>query len=191
MCYHCATNPSIHHHCHHVMAMLLLLSHHGVAFMSVVVLSLLSCCCGAFAVALSWFHCPHHIVAVLLLPLWCCLHVCHGFVIAIMVSPLCWSRFHHCHHSVAFTLVMVLLLPLWCRLRCRIVAVSLSQLCRCGAFAVILSRFRCCHRSVTFIITLSPCCHCHHGVAFTSVTVSSSPSWCHLHVGRHFIVAVA
>src|SRR6267142_6082659 len=132
MCYRCATNPSIHHHHRHIVAMSSPLSHHGVAFTSVtvsllplqcclrcriiVVLLLPLCCCSAFAVALlrlrhprcsvafvvtlSPFH--RHIVAVLLSPSWCRLRVCHGFVIAIAVSPSRWSLFHHCHHGVAF-----------------------------------------------------------------------------------------
>src|SRR6267142_2327696 len=136
MCYHCATNPSIHHHYRHVAAVSLPLSHHGVAFMSVVVSSLPSWCrlchcivtvlllplchCSAFTVTLSWFCRPHRSVA---------------FVVTL-------SWFHHCHRGVAFAFVAVSSLPLQCRLHCCIVAVSSLQLHHCGAFAVTSSLFR-------------------------------------------------
>src|SRR6266850_1064428 len=122
MCYRFATNPSIHHHRHHIAAVSSPLSHYGVAFTSVAVSSLpsqcrlrhrivtvllsLSCHCGAFAVALLWFHRPHRSVA---------------FVVALL-----WFRRRH--HGVTFMFVAVLSLPSRCRLRCRIVAVSSSQL---------------------------------------------------------------
>src|SRR6266850_195185 len=128
----------------------------------------------AFLIALSRCHCCSHVVVVPLL-----LH-CHGFVIAIAVSPSsshCFvvtivvspshlSRFRHCHCGVAFMLVTVSLLPLWCRLhigRGFVVAVAVSPSCR--------SQFH----------------HCHCSVAFTSVTVSSLPLQCRLH---HRIVTV-
>src|SRR6266850_6656108 len=148
MCYHCATNPSIHHHCHHIAAVSLPLSHHGVTFTSVMVSSLPSWCrlrrrivtvlllplchCSAFTVTLSWFCRPHRSVA---------------FVVTL-------SWFHHCHRGVAFAFVMVLLLPLRCCLR-----VGHSFVV---AIAVLPSR-------------QSRFCHCHHGVAFTSVAVLSLP----------------
>src|SRR6266850_1549105 len=110
------------------------------------------------------------------------IHHHHRHIVA-MSSPLS-------HHGVAFTSVTVSLLPLQCRLRCCIIVVSLSQLCRCGAFAVASSRFRhrCC--GVAFVVALLPFHHRHRGVAFMSVTVSSSPSRCCLHVGCGFIVTV-
>src|SRR6267142_2699002 len=121
MCYHCATNPSIHHHHHHVAAVSSLLSHHG----------------------------------------------------------------------VAFTLVAVLSLPSQCRLRRCIITVSSSQSHRCGAFAVALSQF--CHRcySVAFVIALLRFRRRRRGVTFMSVTVSSLPLQCHLHVGCSFVIAIA
>src|SRR6267142_2966410 len=110
MCYHCATNPSIHHHHRHVAAMLSPLSHHGVAFTLVAVSSLPSQCrlhhhivavlsspscrCSAFAVTLSWFHHPHRSVA---------------FVVAL-------SQFHCHHHGVAFVFVTVSSLLSQCHL---------------------------------------------------------------------------
>src|SRR6266850_1924813 len=63
MCYHCATNPSIHHHRYCVMAVLSPLSHHGVAF----------------TVTSSQFHhCCHSVTFMLVtvLPL-CWLQFCH------------------------------------------------------------------------------------------------------------------
>src|SRR6266850_175031 len=107
------------------------------------------------------------------------IHHHHRHIVA-MSSPLS-------HHGVAFTLVTVSSLPSWCRLRCCIIAVSLSQLCRCGAFAVASSRFRhrCC--GVAFVVALLPFHHRHRGVAFMSVVVSSLPLRCHL---RHRILAV-
>src|SRR6266850_2055995 len=136
MCYHCATNPSIHHYRRCVAAMSSPLSHHGVAF----------------AVASSQF---------------CC-----------------------CCRSVTFVLVAVSSLPSRCRLRHRIVMVSSSQLCHCGAFAVALSPFHCRHCGVAFVIALSRFHHHHHGVTFASVMVSSSPSWCRLRIGHGFIVTI-
>src|SRR6266850_926104 len=131
MCYHCATNPSIHHHCHHIAAVSLPLSHHGVTFTSVMVSSLPSWCrlrrrivtvlllplchCSAFAVTLSWFCCPCRSVAFVVTLSW--FHHCHrgvafAFVMAIAVSP---SLSHHCG-------VIVAVASLWC-LCCHIVTV--------------------------------------------------------------------
>src|SRR6267142_403490 len=124
MCYHCATNPSIHHHCRRIAAVSLPPSHHGVTF-TVTSSRFRRCHCDvAFIVALLRCHCRSRIVAVPSL-----LH-CRGFVVAVIVSP---SSLH-------------------CRSFVIAVVVSPSH----------LSRFRC------------RCC----GVAFVSVAVSSSPSWC-------------
>src|SRR6266850_5682325 len=70
MCYHCATNPSIHHHCCHIAAVSSPLSHHGVAFMSVAVLSLP-----------SWCHLHRHIVAVLSSPSCRCSAFCYAWTL--------------------------------------------------------------------------------------------------------------
>src|SRR6266850_1821726 len=90
MCYHCATNPSIHHCCCHVATVSSPLSHHGVTF----------------TVMSSWFHLRHCIVAVLLLPSWCHLHICHGFIVAVVVSPSCRSWFRCCRRGVAFVVAL-------------------------------------------------------------------------------------
>src|SRR6266850_1741741 len=121
MCYHCATNPSIHHYRRCVAAMSSPLSHHGVAF--AVASSQFCCCCRSVTFVLvavsslpsrcrlrhrivmvssshwSWFHCHYHGVAFIvtlsrfhrrhgvafIVALsWC--H-CHGFIVAIAVSP--------------------------------------------------------------------------------------------------------
>src|SRR6266850_4904200 len=120
MCYHCATNPSIHHHHCHVAAVSLLLSHHGVAFAvtlsqfcrcrhgvtftSVAVLLLPSQCClhCRIIVVLPSLSCHHSAFAVTLSQFRCC---CHGFVIAITVS-LSPSRFCCCCHGVAFIVAL-------------------------------------------------------------------------------------
>src|SRR6267142_996579 len=123
--------------------------------------------------------CLHHcIIVVSSLPSWCCLHIGHGFVIAIVVLP---SSSHHCGVVVAVALlwcphcciITVSLLPSWC---C-IVAVSLSWFCRhCHGF---------CHHYHSFVITITVSsslsqfyCHCH-GVAFA---VTSSQFHHHLTV---------
>src|SRR6267142_2219671 len=192
MCYHCATNPSIHHHCHHVAAVSLLLSHHGVTF-TVTSLRFRRCHCDVtFIVALlrchycshviavpSLSHCCGFVVAVMVSPL--SLH-CRGFVVTVVVSPSHLSWFCRRCCGVAFVsvvvsssplrcclcrlIVAVLLSPLWCRLRiCHgfVVAVVVSPSCRlwfhrrrCGvAFVVALSRFCCC-RGGAFISARSP-----------------------------------
>src|SRR6267142_2301679 len=145
----------------------------------------------------------HRIVAILLLPSWCRLHVYHSFIIAIAVLPSRRLRFRHCHRGVTFTLVVVLLLPLWCRLHCRIVVVSSSQSYCCGAFTVTSSPFHCRHRGVAFVVALSWFCHCHgvafivalsqcrcHGFVVTIVVSSSRRSqFRRCHCGVTFIVA--
>src|SRR6267142_1944724 len=160
MCYHCATNPSIHHHHHHVAAVSSLLSHHGVAFTLVAVLSLPSQCrlrrciitvsssqshrCGAFAVALSQF-----------------CHRCYSVAFVIALSP-----FRRRRHGVAFTSVTVSSSPSQCHLHVGysfVIAIAVSPS----------------HQSQF--------CQCCRGVAFTSVAVSSLPLWCRL---RCCIVAV-
>src|SRR6267142_4098201 len=163
MCYHCATNPSIHHRRCHIMAMLLPLSHYGVTF--AVALSQFYCCIVA---VLSLHHCSfviallqfcrciiallqfHHCIVVVLL-----LHHC-GFVIAIVVSPLHWSWFCCCHHGVTFVITSS-----WYCHHSHIIVVPLL-LHHCG-FVV--------------AVAMSPSSSHHHGVV---ITVSSSPSWCHL-----------
>src|SRR6266850_1893400 len=121
MCYHCATNPSIHHRCHCVAAVSSPLSHHGVTF----VITLSRFCHRRHSVTFAS-------VTVLSSLLWCCLRVGHGFVVAVAVLPLS----SHCHGFVVVVvlpssshchgvIVMVSLSPLWCHLHRRIVAVSL------------------------------------------------------------------
>src|SRR6266850_472831 len=122
---------------------------------------------------------------------WCHLHVGHGFVVAIVVSPL----LSHCRG------VVVAVMSLWC-LRCHIVAVSSSLLqCRLHRRIVVVSsspswcRLHVCH-SFIVAIAVSPSrrsrfCHCHCGVAFTSVVVLLLPLRCRLHVSRGFVIAVA
>src|SRR6266850_1554690 len=152
MCYHCATNPSIHHHCCHITTVSSLLSHHGVTFTVTLsqfrhchcdvafIVTLLRCCCRSRVVAVpSLLHCRGFVVAVMVSP---SSSHCHGFVV-VAVLPLS----SHCRSVV----VTVSLSPLWCRLRRRIVAVSSSQSHCCGAFAVTSLRFHCRRRRVTFI----------------------------------------
>src|SRR6266850_92310 len=114
-----------------------LLSHHchcGVAF--VIASSQFCCCCGvAFIVTL--LQCRRH-----------------GFIIAIVVSPSCQSRFCCCHYGVAFIVAL-----LWCHLHYCIVTVSsLPFCCRCHGIvvAILLSpswcRFCCC----IVTVSLSP-----------------------------------
>src|SRR6267142_1723626 len=138
MCYHCATNPSIHHHCRRITAISSPLSRHcgfvvaiamspsslhccGVV-VTVVSLRCLCCCIVAVLSSPSWCHLCHRIVVVLSSPSWCRLCICYSFVVAVVVSPSCRSRF--------------------CRRR------------RGVAFVVALSRFRH-HRGVAFIVALS------------------------------------
>src|SRR6267142_913290 len=106
----------------------------------------------------------------------CCRHI-----VAAVTS---WCHLH-CH------VIAVSSLPLRCHLHRRIVAVSLSQSCRCGAFAVALLRFCCRRHGVTFIIALSQFCRHCRGVTFASVMVLLSLLWCHLCVSHGFVVAVA
>src|SRR6266850_2578307 len=121
---------------------------------------------------------------------WCHLHVGHGFVVAIVVSPL----LSHCRG------VVVAVMSLRC-LRCHIVAVSSSPLqCRLHCRIVVVSsspswcHLHVCH-SFIVAIAVSPsrrsqfrCRHC--GVAFTSVAVSSSSLQCCLRIGHGFAIAI-
>src|SRR6267142_2347689 len=122
MCYHCATNPSIHHRCHHVAAVLSPLSHHGVTFTVTssqfcrchcnvaFIVALLRCRCRSRIVAVpSLSHCRGFVIAIMvsLLSSHCC-----GFVVAIVVSPSHLSRFCCRHCGVAFVVAL-----LWCRRR--------------------------------------------------------------------------
>src|SRR6267142_4327065 len=131
MCYHCATNPSIHHRCRHVATVSLPLSHHGVTFTVTssqfrrchcdvaFIVALLQCCCHSRVVAVPLLsHCRSFVVTVMVSP--SSLH-CRGFVVAVVVSPSHLSRF--CHHccSVAFMSVAVSSSPSWCCLHHRIV----------------------------------------------------------------------
>src|SRR6266850_1290766 len=92
----------------------------------------------------------------------------------LMVSPSRQLQFRHCHRSVTFVVTL---------LRC----------CHCCCVVVVplLSQFHCPHCSVTFIVALLWFHRCHCGVAFAFVTVSLSPSPCHLRISHSFIVAVA
>jgi len=133
-------------------------------------------------------------VTVSLLPLQCCLHVGHSFVVAVVVLPS--SSHHHSFIVIAVlpssshchgVIVTVSLSPLWCHLRHYIVAVSSSQLHRYGAFAIASLWFRRHYCGVAFIVALSQCLspfhHRHRSVA--SVIASS---WCR---HRGFVIAVA
>src|SRR6266850_1552183 len=177
MCYHCATNPSIHHRCRHVATVSLPLSHHGVTF-TVTSSQFRRCHCNvAFIVALLQCCCHSRVVAVPLLS-----H-CRGFVIAVVVSPSHLSQFCCRCCGVTFVSVVVLLLPSRCCLRCCIVMVSsLSRCClHCCIVAVSSSQFRRRHCGVAFIIALLQCCHC----SFV-VTVAVSLSLLHR---RHLVVS--
>src|SRR6267142_5821692 len=174
MCYHCATNPSIHHRCRRVAAVSSPLSHHGVTF--TVMLSRFDCChCNvAFIIALLRCHCRSCVVAV---P---SLSHCRGFVVAVMVSlssshcrsfvvtvvvsPLHLSQFRHCCCGVTFASVMVSSSLLWCRLRVSrgfiVTVMVLPSLSHCHGFIIVM-----------VLPSLLHCC----GVI---VTVSSLPLWC-------------
>src|SRR6266850_2333617 len=148
-------------------------------FMTAKCLQLFHCCCRGvtFIVALSRFCCCHSVVFIITLS-WCCHHSfvvaitvspllshCHSFIVAVAVSPSHRSRFHHCHHSVAFTLVTVSSLPSQYCLHCHFIVVSSSQSHRCGAFIVTSLRFHHCHRGVAFVVASSQFRRCH-SVAF-------------------------
>src|SRR6267142_2436735 len=151
MCYHCATNPSIHHCCHHVAAVSSPLSHHGVTF-TVTSSRFCHCHCNVtFIVALLRCHCHSHVVVVPSLS-----HCC-GFVVTIVVSPSHLSRFHCRCYGVAIVSVAISSLLSQCCLRCCIVMVSsLSQCClHCCIVAVLSSRFCCHHCGVAFVVALS------------------------------------
>jgi len=122
----------------------------------------------------------------------CRLHVGHGFIVAITVSPLSSHRcsafavaslqFHHHHCGFVITVVVLLSLS-WCRLHHRIVTVLLSlswcHLCICHGFVV----------AVTVLPLGQSWFHVHRrGVAFMLVVVSLLPLWCHL---CHRIVMVS
>src|SRR6267142_324784 len=211
MCYHCATNPSIHHRCRRVATVSLPLSHYGVTF-TVTSSWFRRCHCDvAFIIALLWCRCHSHIVAVPWLS-HCCSFVvavmvspssshCRGFVVAVVVSPshLLWFCCRCC--GVAFMSVMVSLLPSRCCLRRCIVMVSLSSRCclHCRIVAVSSSQFRRRHYGVAFVVSLSWCHHCSRVVAVPLlshrcgfiVAVAMSPSSSHCRgVHCHFIIAV-
>src|SRR6267142_1027428 len=122
----------------------------------------------------------------------CRLHVGHGFIVAITVSPLSSHRcsafavaslqFHHHHCGFVITVVVLLSLS-WCRLHHRIVTVLLSlswcHLCICHGFVV----------AVTVLPLGQSWFHVHRrGVAFMLVVVSLLPLWCHL---CHCIIMVS
>src|SRR6266850_161231 len=111
----------------------------------------------AFTIALLQFH--HH---------------CHSvaFIIAL-------SQFRCCHHGVTFASVAVLLSPLWCHLHHCIIAVSLSQLHHCCAFAVALLQCLCCR--IIVVLSSPSQCHLRHHIIVVFVTILLSPSQCHLH----------
>src|SRR6267142_1169876 len=131
MCYHCATNPSIHHRCCRIAAILSPLSHHGVTFTVTssqfrhchcnvaFIIALLQCRCHSRVVVVpSLSHCRGFVVAIMVSP--SSSHCC-GFVVAVVVSPLHLSQFRHCCCGVTFVSVAVLSSPSRCCLRCRIV----------------------------------------------------------------------
>src|SRR6266850_1713493 len=158
MCYHCATNPSIHHCCCRITAVSSPLSHHGVTFTVMssqfrrchcdvtFIITLLRCRCRSRVVAVpSLSHCCGFVVAIMVSP---SSSHCRGFVIAVMVSPSHLSQFCRRCCGVAFVLVAVLSSPSWCSLpfhhcHCGVAfVVASSRCCRCGfvvAVAVLLS----------------------------------------------------
>src|SRR6267142_1108207 len=181
MCYHCATNPSIHHCCCRITAVSSPLSHHGVTFTVMssqfrrchcdvtFIITLLRCRCRSRVVAVpSLSHCCGFVVAIMVSP---SSSHCRGFVIAVMVSPSHLSQFCRRCCGVAFVLVAVLSSPSWCCLCRRIVMVSSSSRCclhHC-IVAVSSSQFHCRHCGVAFIIALLRY-RCHsHIVAVTSL----------------------
>src|SRR6267142_1235366 len=202
MCYHCATNPSIHHHCCHITTVSSLLSHHGVTFTVTLsqfrhchcdvafIVTLLRCCCRSRVVAVpSLLHCRGFVVAVMVSP---SSSHCRGFVIAVVVSPSHLSRFCCHHRGVAF----VIALSWFCCRRGVAFIVALSQCRRHGfvvaivvspssshccsvVIAVALLRWLCCH---IIAVSLSPSpCHLHHHIVTVFVAISSSLLWCRLH----------
>src|SRR6267142_2147142 len=192
MCYHCATNPSIHHCCHRVAAISSPLSHHGVTFTVTsswfrrchynvaFIVTLLQCRCRSRVIVVpSLSHCCSFVVAIMVSP--SSLHCC-GFVVAVVVSPSHLSRFccHCC--GVAFVSVAVLSSLSRCCLRHRIVTVSSSSRCCLHRRIVVVlsSRFHRRHRRVAFIVTLSWC-----SLPFI-ITVVVSP----LSLHRHGVVIV-
>src|SRR6267142_324192 len=139
MCYHCATNPSIHHCCRRITAVSSPLSHHGVTFTVMssqfhrchcdvaFIITLLRCHCRSCVIAVpSLSHCRGFVVAIMVSPL---SSHCRGFVIAVMVLPLHLSRFCHRCYGVAFVSVAVSSLLSWCCLHHRIVTVLSSLWC--------------------------------------------------------------
>src|SRR6266850_6971797 len=115
----------------------------------------------------SWCHLHHHIVTVLSSPSWCHLRICHGFVVAVVVSPSCRSRFCRRRRGVAF-----------------VVTLSRFRHHRGVAFIVALSR---CHHHgfVVAIVVLPSSSHCRGVIIAVAslqclccciVAVSSSPS---------------
>src|SRR6266850_1537151 len=195
MCYHCATNPSIHHRCRRVAAVSSPLSHHGVTF----IITLSRCRCRSCVVVVPLLsHCRSFVVTVMVSP--SSLH-CRGFVVAVVVSPSHLSRF--CHHccSVAFMSVAVSSSPSWCCLHHRIVTVSsLSWCClhRC-IVTVSSSWFHRHHCGVAFVVALLRCRHrsrivvvplLSHRCSFI-VAIAMSPSLSHCcSVHCHFIITV-
>src|SRR6267142_5725996 len=169
MCYHCATNPSIHHRCCCIAAVSSPLSHHGVTF-TVTLLQFHCCHCDvAFIVALLRCRCHSRVVAVPSLS-HCCgfvvavmvsllsLH-CRGFVVAVVVLPSHLSRFCRRCCGVAFMSVVVLSSPSRCCLHCRIVTASSGSQCclHRHIVAVSSSQFRHRHCGVAFVVALLWC----------------------------------
>src|SRR6266850_284637 len=135
MCYHCATNPSIHHRCCRVAAISSPLSHHGVTF-TVMSLQFRHCHCDVtFIVALLRCRCRSHVVVVPSLS-----HCC-GFVVAVMVSP----SLSHCRSFVVTVVVSPLHLSWFCCRCCGVTFVSVMVssspsrlLCHSGRISLLL-----------------------------------------------------
>src|SRR6266850_3243530 len=124
MCYHCATNPSIHHRHHrHRYIITMLSSSSSCCGHVVATVTLWWCLCHhgvAFTVASSWFHhcdgiavSPLLLVVVSSLPSWC--HHCSCVIVVPLLSH---------HHSF----IIVTVLPLLSHCRSVIVMVSSSLL---------------------------------------------------------------
>src|SRR6266850_7037116 len=89
----------------------------------------------------------------------------------------------HCHHGVAFALVMVLSLPSQCCLHIGcgfIVAIIVSPLSsHCHSVTFVVTLLQCCLRHRIIIVLLLLWCCLHHCIVMVSL------SWVHHH---HFIV---
>src|SRR6266850_2361691 len=155
MCYHCATNPSIHHCCHRVAAISSPLSHHGVTFTVTsswfrrchynvaFIVTLLQCRCRSRVIVVpSLSHCCSFVVAIMVSP--SSLHCC-GFVVAVMMSP----SSSHCRGVRCHFIITVVVSPLSLHRHGVVIVVLLSLLqCHFCCHIVVTSRCHCCSHIV-------------------------------------------